>query len=84
MERGVEDGDVGDAGQRGAGTANRVERRTVVERRQHAHPLDLGLHVRVEPARALQAGAAVHHAMPDRLCGLEPVDRLRPVAPDQV
>ena len=76
MERGVEDRHLRHAGQRLARAPDRLERAAVLERRDDGEPLDLGLYVGVDQRRLLEAGSAVHDAVPDGIRRNELVDGL--------
>jgi hypothetical protein len=77
VERRVEDGDVRNVRERGAGVVDPAQRRVVVQRRDRTQLLDPADDVVVDPRRLDEARAAVDDAVADRLGRDERVDRVR-------
>jgi hypothetical protein len=66
VEGGVEDGDLRLGAEELARLGDRIQRRSVLERRHLAHSLDVGDHFGIEGDRLEEAPAAVDDAVPDR------------------
>ena len=67
MERGVEDGHLGDAGHEALDGADAEEVSRIVQRGEGAELLDFGLYVVVYEGAAAEVFASVGYAVPHRL-----------------